>query len=98
VGESAQLMQGKIEEAIGGVLFIDEAYFLSTNNPGNTSPQKQCLNVLIQAMENRSDELTVIFAGYQDEIEKMMKSNPSIASRVPYKFIFEDYSVTPFKL
>lgn len=91
-GESAQLMREKIEEAIGGVLFIDEAYFLTASISDNTSPQKQCLDVLIQVIENRSDELTVIFAGYQDEIEEMMKSNPGIASRVPYKFIFEDYS------
>lgn len=90
--ESAQLMREKIEEAIGGVLFIDEAYFLTSNTSDNTSHQKQCLEVLIQDMENRSDELTVIFAGYQNEIEEMMKSNPGISSRVPYKFIFEDYT------
>ena len=91
-GKSAQLMREKIEEAIGGVLFIDEAYFLPSSTSDDRSPQKQCLDVLIQVMENRSDELTVIFAGYQKEIEEMMKSNPGIASRVPYKFIFEDYS------
>lgn len=91
-GESAQLLQEKIEEATGGVLFIDEAYFLTSKTSDTASPQKQCLDLLIQVMENRSDELTVIFAGYADEIEEMMKSNPGIASRVPYRFEFEDYS------
>ena len=91
-GESAQLLQEKIEEASGGVLFIDEAYFLTSKTSDPSSPQKQCLDLLIQVMENRSDELTIIFAGYSNEIEEMMKSNPGIASRVPYKFVFEDYS------
>jgi len=91
-GESAQLLKEKIEEAIGGVLFIDEAYFLTSETKDASSPQKQCLDLLVQVMENRSDDLTVIFAGYTDEIEEMMKSNPGLASRVPYKFVFEDYS------
>ncbi len=91
-GESAQLLREKIEEASGGVLFIDEAYFLTSKTSDPSSPQKQCLDLLVQVMENRSDELTVIFAGYSDEIEEMMKSNPGIASRVPYTFVFDDYS------
>lgn len=91
-GESIQLMQEKIEEAMGGVMFIDEAYFLSSKTDDPNSPQKQVLEVLIQTMENHSDELTVVFAGYEEEIERMLQSNPGLKSRVPYKFVFEDYS------
>mgnify|MGYP003290947858 CR=1 FL=1 len=92
IGESAQLMKEKINEAKGGVLFIDEAYFLTSSMKDTNSRQKQCLEVLIQEMENHSDELSVIFAGYESEIDALLKSNPGIASRVPFKFIFEDYS------
>ena len=91
-GESGQLMQEKINEARGGVLFIDEAYFLTSKVSDTGSQQKQCIDVLIQEMEKNSNDLSVIFAGYQNEIDELMKSNPGLASRVPYRFVFEDYS------
>lgn len=92
LGHSVYMMSQKIEEAIGGVLFIDEAYFLMSDPTDTHSYHKQCLDVLLQAIENRSDELTVIFAGYPEEIERFLRSNPGLKSRVPYKFVFEDYS------
>lgn len=91
-GESGQLMQEKINEARGGVLFIDEAYFLTSKVSDTGSQQKQCIDVLIQEMEKNANDLSVIFAGYQNEIDELMKSNPGLASRVPYRFVFEDYS------
>lgn len=91
-GESGQLMQEKINEARGGVLFIDEAYFLISSTTDAASPQKQCLEVLLQEMEKHSDQLSVIFAGYEDEIDQLIKSNPGLSSRIPYKFKFDDYS------
>lgn len=93
VGESAQLMQEKIREAQGGVLFIDEAYFLISKTSDAKSHQKQCLEVLLQEMEKNSDNLSVIFAGYEDEINQLLDSNPGLKSRVPYRFKFDDYSV-----
>ena len=92
LGQSGQLMQEKINEALGGVLFIDEAYFLISNTSDTKSFERQCLEVLLQQMEARSDELTVIFAGYPREIEMLLKSNAGMASRVPYIFHFDDYT------
>ena len=91
-GESALLMKEKISEAYGGVLFIDEAYFLTSNSKDKNDPQKQVLDVLLTEMENHSEDLTVIFAGYTDEITELLRLNPGLSSRVPYKFQFEDYS------
>lgn len=91
-GKSGQLMQEKINEAQGGVLFIDEAYFLIPSSSESSSPQKQCLEVLLQEMEKHPDNLSVIFAGYEEEIQQLLKSNPGLDSRVPYRFKFEDYS------
>ena len=92
VGESAQRMREKIEEARGGVLFIDEAYFLAPEERKST-PEQKCLETLLTAMENYKDDLTVIFAGYEKEIDTLIKSNPGLKSRMyDHNFVFEDYT------
>ena len=90
-GEAPKLMREKIDEARGGVLFIDEAYFLNSDTGGKQSEEAKCLEILLQEMENHPDELSVIFAGYQDEITNLLKF-PGLGSRVPYIFEFEDYT------
>lgn len=91
IGESAQHMWEKIEEAKGGVLFIDEAYFL-ISKPRESGPQKESLDALMDAMERYAGDLTVIFAGNEKEINELLNSNPGLDSRIFYRFVFEDYT------
>ena len=76
-----------IRKAYGGVLFIDEAYGFIGNGSG-----ADALNILIQEMEEKSDKLVVIFAGYKDEMRDLMKMNPGLSSRIYKEILFEDYS------
>ncbi len=77
-----------IRKATGGVLFIDEAYSLAGNQYGN----QECIEVLLTAMEERKADTVFIFAGYVDEMQDFIASNPGIQSRIGYTFHFEDYS------
>ncbi len=90
IGQTAPKTAEVIDKAIGGVLFIDEAYSLSTG--GNNDFGKEAIATLIKAMEDRSDELVVIFAGYHKEMDDFLSMNPGIASRIGYNFDFSDYT------
>ncbi len=93
VGQTAPKTMGVIEKALGGVLFIDEAYSLAAK-PGNSSSfNEECIATLIQAMENHRDNLVVIFAGYSKEMDAFLKSNSGIVSRIGYTMEFKDYTV-----
>ena len=94
VGQTAQKTISVIEKALGGVLFIDEAYSLASK-PGSTgnSFNEECVATLIQAMENYRDNLVVIFAGYSKEMDVFLKSNSGIVSRIGYTLEFKDYTV-----
>lgn len=76
-----------IRRAYHGVLFIDEAYGIATMDRGD-----ELLNILVQEMENNSDKLVVILAGYTDEMRTLMKANPGLSSRIGRQIEFEDYS------
>ena len=76
-----------IRRAYNGVLFIDEAYGIAGMDRGD-----ELLNVLVQEMENNSDKLVVILAGYTDEMRDLMKANPGLSSRISRQITFEDYS------
>ena len=89
VGWTAPAVQKKFKEASGGVLFIDEAYSLATENAGSFG--EEAINTIVQEMENRRDELVVIFAGYPDEMEKFLQSNPGLRSRIAFHVPFADY-------
>lgn len=89
IGQTAPKTSGVIEKAIGGVLFIDEAYSITQ---GRDSFGKEAVATLIKAMEDRKDELVVIFAGYRDEMKTFLDSNSGIASRIGYTFDFPDYT------
>ena len=90
VGWTAKAVQKKVKEAMGGILFIDEAYAVCTGDKDSFG--KEAVNELIAAMENNRDNLLVILAGYTREMEEFMDSNPGFRSRIRNKILFEDYS------
>lgn len=95
VGETAPKTQAKINDAINGVLFIDEAYGLvstSTVSGGVTSYGEEAIAVLLKEMEDRRGQFCVIFAGYKDEMKTMLSANPGLESRIQFTLDFPDYT------
>lgn len=90
-GHTAEKMKNVIRSALGGVLFIDEAYSLK-NGEGDNFGQ-EAINTLVAAMENYRDSLVVILAGYTSEIDKFLSSNQGLRSRIAYDLFFDDYSI-----
>ena len=89
VGQTAIKTQGKIEEAMGGVLFIDEAYTL--NQEGENFGQ-EAIDTILKAMEDHRDEFVVIVAGYTELMKDFVESNPGLRSRFNKFFEFPDYT------
>lgn len=89
-GQTGPKTQAVIDEAMGGVLFIDEAYALCRSN--NDSLGNEAVATLIKAMEDNKDKFVVIFAGYKDEMKQFIDTNAGIASRIGYTFDFPDYN------
>ena len=92
VGWTAQIVKQKFDEAKGGVLFIDEAYSLSSTDHGANSYGEEAINTIVQEMENKRDDLVVIFAGYPDEMNGFLDKNPGLRSRIAFHIEFPDYS------
>ena len=92
VGQTAPKTMEVIQKALGGVLFIDEAYSLASKPGTATTFNEECIATLIQAMENYRDNLVVIFAGYTKEMDAFLKSNSGIISRIGYTMEFKDYT------
>ncbi|MCR5342578.1 MAG: AAA family ATPase [Butyrivibrio sp.] len=90
VGQTALKTQDKINQALGGVLFIDEAYALSQENDAFG---QEAIDTILKAMEDHRDDLVVIVAGYTDPMEKFINSNPGLKSRFNKYIEFPDYSV-----
>nr|YP_009546326.1 putative rubisco expression protein [Gelidium gabrielsonii]YP_009546549.1 putative rubisco expression protein [Gelidium kathyanniae]YP_009564841.1 putative rubisco expression protein [Gelidium coulteri]YP_009565041.1 putative rubisco expression protein [Gelidium galapagense]YP_009565241.1 putative rubisco expression protein [Gelidium sinicola]AYO27674.1 putative rubisco expression protein [Gelidium gabrielsonii]AYO27897.1 putative rubisco expression protein [Gelidium kathyanniae]QBA96192. len=91
IGHTAPKTKEVLKQAIGGVLFIDEAYYLY--KPDNERDYgAEAIEILLQVMENQRDELVVIFAGYKDRMEKFYESNPGLSSRVTNHVDFPDYT------
>ena len=90
VGQTALKTQEVIQKAIGGVLFIDEAYALVNQNNG-TDFGREAVEVLLKNMEDHRKDLVVIAAGYSQLMEKFIHSNPGLESRFNKYFYFEDY-------
>lgn len=90
LGHSETKTREVIDRARGGILFIDEAYALQVEGIGHDFGQ-EVVNVLIKAMEDYRDELVVIFAGYQTEMQKFLEMNPGMESRIKYRFTFRSY-------
>ncbi|MBQ8132366.1 MAG: AAA family ATPase [Bacilli bacterium] len=91
VGQTAVKTMNVVEKAMGGILFVDEAYALADKN-GDNSFNGECIATLIKAMEDYRDELVVIFAGYTKEMQDFLDSNSGIVSRIGYTLEFEDYT------
>ena len=90
VGWTAQIVKEKFKSAMGGVLFIDEAYSLANENSGSYG--QEAIDTIVQEMENRREDLVVIFAGYPDEMEFFLDKNPGLRSRIAFHVPFADYS------
>ena len=91
IGHTAPKTKEILKKAMGGVLFIDEAYYLY--RPDNERDYGQeAIEILLQVMENQRDDLVVILAGYADRMDKFFESNPGFRSRVAHHIDFPDYS------
>lgn len=92
VGQTALKVKEVVEKAIGGVLFIDEAYTLTSSEAGNDFGQ-EALDTLVKMMEDHRDDLIVIVAGYKDEMQHFLKANTGLVSRFNKFIDFPDYSL-----
>ena len=91
IGHTAPKTKEVLKKAMGGVLFIDEAYYLY--RPENERDYGQeAIEILLQVMENNRDDLVVILAGYEDKMEKFFESNPGFRSRIAHHIDFPDYT------
>ena len=91
VGQTALKTQEAVQKALGGVLFIDEAYALVNQDSANDFG-REAIEVLLKNMEDHRDDLIVIVAGYTDLMEKFIHANPGLESRFNKYFYFEDYT------
>lgn len=92
IGETAPKVTNMCRDAYGSVLFIDEAYSLCRDLSDSKDFGREALDTLIAEMENHRDDFVVIMAGYTDDIERMMKGNAGLASRVPYTIEFPNFT------
>lgn len=95
VGETAPKTQAKINDAMGGVLFIDEAYALTETSGGDgvsSGYGDEAISVLLKEMEDKRGKFCVILAGYKEQMQKLLSSNPGFASRIQFSLDFPDYS------
>ena len=91
IGHTAPKTKEVLKKAMGGVLFIDEAYYLY--RPENERDYGQeAIEILLQVMENQRDDLVVILAGYKDRMDSFFQSNPGMSSRIAHHLDFPDYS------
>ena len=92
VGETAPKTQAKISDAMGGVLFIDEAYGLTNSGGNGHNFGDEAVEVLLKNMEDHRGRFCTILAGYKDEMKSMLNSNPGLESRIQFTLEFPDYS------
>ncbi len=91
IGHTAPKTKEVLKKAMGGVLFIDEAYYLY--RPENERDYGQeAIEILLQVMENQRDDLVVILAGYKDRMDTFFQSNPGMSSRIAHHLDFPDYA------
>lgn len=89
IGHTAQKTREMLKKANGGILFVDEAYTLAQG--GEKDFGKECVATLVKAMEDNRDNLIIILAGYSDEMDRFLRSNPGLRSRFPIHINFSDY-------
>ena len=91
VGQTAERASAILRYAMGGVLFIDEAYMMMDDKTTNAG--SEATGVLLKAMEDNKNDFVVIFAGYEDNVNRLLSSNEGFASRIKYKVYFDNFSV-----
>jgi ATP-dependent 26S proteasome regulatory subunit len=97
LGQTAIKTKKVIEECLGGVLFIDEAYSLSPNGDSNDSYSKECIDTICEALSDHKDDLMVIIAGYEEELEQtFFRANRGLESRFIWRFKMDKY--TPLEM
>ena len=92
IGHTAPKTKRILERAMGGVLFIDEAYYLYRPSDSKDYGQ-ECIDILLQVMENDRDKLVVILAGYKDRMDVFFESNPGMSSRIAHHLDFAPYKL-----
>jgi probable Rubsico expression protein CbbX len=91
IGHTAPKTKEVLKKAMGGVLFIDEAYYLYRQENERDYGQ-EAIEILLQVMENNRDDLVVILAGYADKMDRFFRSNPGFRSRIAHHLDFPDYT------
>jgi len=91
IGHTAQKTRELVKKALGGVLFVDEAYSLARG--GEKDFGKEAIDTLVKAMEDYKNQFVLILAGYTLEIETFLLTNPGLPSRFPIQMVFPDYSI-----
>ncbi len=92
IGHTAPKTKRVLDRAMGGVLFIDEAYYLYRAHDSKDYGQ-ECIDILLQVMENDRDKLVVILAGYKDRMDEFFESNPGMSSRIAHHIDFAAYEL-----
>jgi probable Rubsico expression protein CbbX len=92
IGQTAPKTKRMLDRAMGGVLFIDEAYYLYRDSDSKDYGQ-EAIEILVQVMENNRDKLVVILAGYKDRMDHFFGSNPGMSSRIAHHLDFAPYEV-----
>ena len=92
IGHTAPKTKEVLKRAMGGVLFIDEAYYLHRAENERDYGQ-EAIEILLQVMENQREDLVVILAGYKDRMDTFFQSNPGMSSRIAHHIDFPDYSI-----
>lgn len=91
IGETEENMKQILQEAQGNVLFVDEAYTLYSGNSDNDYGRR-AVECLLSVLTQKNPDMLIIFAGYQEEMDRLMSMNPGLVGRFPYKFLFKDYT------
>jgi SpoVK/Ycf46/Vps4 family AAA+-type ATPase len=91
IGETEENMKQILQEARGNVLFVDEAYTLYSGKSDNDYGRR-AVECLLNVLTQKNPDMLIIFAGYQEEMDRLMSMNPGLVGRFPYKFLFKDYT------
>ncbi len=96
IGQTAQKTKEQIKNAIGGIMFIDEAYSLSRG--GEKDFGRESIDVLVKSMEDNKHNFILVLAGYPKEMDYFLRTNPGLESRLPIKLFFSDYTINELML